>query len=525
MTFWYWYVLAAAALSFSGYITLNILLALLLAALVHVQFHFLASKKRVLTGLKAAVTAAAALALLWRESFLPPASTLVSFLANPATRPSTEYIVQFIRQSINFQMLAAAIVLFAAVYLVYRKKPFQLALSVYFILGLAWIMQPKQSIADLGAATPEAFYKKESSRVLEFPQPSNNAPPFDVIILHICSLSWMDIKDSGSDIIPFFSKFDYVFTNFNSATGYSKIAAMHVLRSPCGQVPAPQFFTGAGAGCYLMDDLRKDGYKTYTIFSHDGKYDDFIGEVQKYGHADAPLGIAGLPVKYHMFDGTALYADNAALDKFWKARQASGAPRAALYYNTVNLHIGTHKANGSRGRDEAADYKERLAEMTKEMEEFFSEVESSGRNAVVIFVPEHGAALTGTKMQAKDVREIPLPPIVVVPAAVRLIGKGFYADRKPQVITKPASLQALAWLIAEFLKNDPYTKEARKPETVASEIPATDFLAENYNSAVMKAGFGYIYKIKGGNWTPLPAYAGIFPDTIPSPEDFARAAR
>jgi hypothetical protein len=163
--------------------------------------------------------------------------------------------------------------------------------------------------------------------------------------------------------------------------------------------------------------------------------------------------------------------------------------------------------------------------MTAELKDFFSEVERSGRKAVVVFVPEHGAALTGTKMQAKDVREIPIPPIATLPVAVKLIGKGFYAAQPgPQVITKPASLQALAWLIAEFLRHNPYNRDARKPELIASEIPVTDFMAENENAAVMRAGLGYIYRQKDGNWSPLPSYAGIAPGTIPSPLDFKRPA-
>ena len=524
MNFWYWYVLAVSALSLAGYITINILLTLLLAVLVHVQFQIAASDKRFLNILKVSVIAAAALALLWRESFLPPASTIISFLADPATRPTAEYLAEFLRQSLNIPMLAAALALFAAVCVLSRKRNVRFIAAVYIILAGAWIMQPKQPVA-LGAGTPEAFFKSESGRVVDFPAPAAAAKPFDIIILHICSLSWKDISDSGYDIKPFFSKFDYIFTDFSSASGYSKLATLHVLKSPCGQVPAARIFDDAPAGCYLMDDLRRSGYKTYTMFSHDGKYDDFETEVQQYGHADKALGIAGLTAAYHMFDGTLLYSDKAALDKFWKVRQASKAPRAAVYYNTVNLHIGTHKTGGYRGPDDAASYKERLAEMTGELDGFFAEVEKSGRSAVVVFVPEHGAALTGTKMQAKDVREIPLPPITIVPAAVKLIGKAFYAADKPQVITRPSSLQALAWLLAEFLRHDPYTREARKPETVAAEIPQTGFLAENYNAAVMRAGSGYIYRQKGGDWKPLPAYALIPPGTIPAPGDFKRSAK
>ncbi|MCX5784445.1 MAG: cellulose biosynthesis protein BcsG [Elusimicrobia bacterium] len=526
MIFWYWYLFAAAALSFSGYIILDIFLTAALAVIVHLPVPPVFSKPRLITGLKAVAVPVAALALLWRESYLPPVSKLVSFLADPVTRPSMQYVMEFVRQSISLWMLSAGIVLFAITLLASRKKYVLLAMSAYCILTAAWVMQPKRTIPDLGSESPEAFYKKESGRVVEFSPPAKNSPPFDVLILHICSLSWEDIKDSGSDLMPFLSKFDYVFTNFSAACSYSGPAALRVLRSSCGQMPHPQLYAAAPASCYLMDNLRELGFKTYTMFSHDGVYADFSAGVQKYGHADAPLGIAGLPVEYQMFDGTPLYADNAALHKFWKAREDSKAPRAALYYNTANLHIGTHKAGGSRGPDDAASYRQRLTEMTAQLEEFFLEVERSGRNAVVIFVPEHGAALSGTKMQAKDVREIPLPSIVVLPFAVKLIGKSFYADTvKPQVITKPASLQALSWLVAEFLRHNPYTKDAGKPAAIASEIPGTDFMAENENAAVMRLGLGYIYKQKDGKWSPLPAYAGIPPGAIPSPQDFRQAAR
>ncbi len=476
--------------------------------------------------LKAAASAAAALALLWRESYLPPVSKLISFLADPVTRPSNQYLLEFIRQSVNFHMLAVAILGLAAIIVASRKRPLVLVTSAYLLLVTAWIMQPKQTVPDLGSESPEAFYQKERDRIVNFSAPEKNSPLFDVLILHICSLSWEDIKDSGSDFMPFLSKFDYVFTNFSAGCSYSGPAALRVLKSSCGQLPHPLLYADSPPGCYLMDNLRASGFKTYTMFSHDGKYADFFSSIQKYGHADAPIGADGLPVEYTMFDGTQLYADGAALDKFWKTRLASNVPRAALYYNTANLHIGTHQPGIDRGPDDAASYRQRLNRMTAQLEGFFSEIEKSGRKAVVILVPEHGAALSDTKMQAKDVREIPLPGIATLPVAVKLIGKGFYRDNQgPQVITKPASLQAMAWMIAEFLRYNPFTGSARKPDIIAAEIPGTDFMAENENAAVFRAGLGYIYRQKAGKWSPLPAYATIPPGTIPSPQDFRRTNR
>ena len=89
------------------------------------------------------------------------------------------------------------------------------------------------------------------------------------------------------------------------------------------------------------------------------------------------------------------------------------------------------------------------------------------------------------------------------------------------MITRPASLQALPWLISEFLRHNPYTPAARRPEAVAADIPVTGFLAENSDAAVMRSGLGYIYKQPGRNWAPLPSYAGIPPGAIPQPGAFS----
>lgn len=589
MIFWYWYLAAAAALTFAGYITPDPVPLAALAALVHLHSRYLAPRGRTAAALGAAAAAGGALVLLWRGSFLPPPSTVIKFLADPKTRPSARYMLEFAWQSADLYMLACGALLFALVFFGYRRKPLPLALSVYLVLASACALHPQRKSvvldpggtqeageyptdaagnplpkrtasvpgpvpldpfyakassweegspgvpapaarpardpADRGSASPKAFYKKESGRMVEFSKPANGSPPFDIIILHICSLSWKDIRDSGADLLPFFSRFDYVFTNFSSACSYSGPSALRVLKSPCGQVPHPALYNDAPAGCYLMDKLRESGFKTFTMASHDGAYGDFSVNSRKYGHADPPLGIEGLPAVYRMFSGTRMCQDDAALDRYWKVRTGSKAERAAVYYNTANLHMGTSKPGASLGADAVAAYRERLELTVKQLESFFSEVERSGRNAVVFLAPEHGAALTGTKMQARDVRDIPLPPIVTVPAAVKLIGKNPYSGAAgPQVITKPASFFALAWLISEFLRDNPFSAEARRPETVAAEAPATGFLAEDENAAVMKIGDGYVYRLKEEKWFPLPAYAEIPPGTIPSPQDFRRAA-
>lgn len=527
MILWYWYVVAIAGLSLYGYITLNVPLMAALAVTAHFLRRFTSSRSRVAAGFAAASVAAAALALLWRESYLPPILTLISLAEKAAMRPSPQYIFKFAWQFLNLWMLAVCAIFLAAA-IASRKAPRLLAFASYAVLALAWALQPGQELLASVEGTAEAFYRTERGRTVKLLPPAENTPPFDILILHVCSLSWQDIKDAGADLTPFFSKFDYVFTGFNSVSAYSGPAALRLLKSPCGQMPQTLLYSDSPADCYLMDRLRADGFKTYTVLSHSGNYGDFSADLRKYGHADAPLDMSGLPPYYRMFDGTPIYADDAALHKFWRARVKSGEARAALYYNTAALHSGAHPPGSIRLPDDPAAYRQRLTALTSQFEKFFEEVNSSGRSAMVIFLPEHGAALSGGRMQAKAVRDIPLPPIVTVPAAVKLIGRSFRPKAlKPQIIAGPDSLQALAWLIAEFLARSPFTPKGRAPATLAREIPGTDFFSENENASVIAAAPGYAYRCKWknrGQWSRLPDSAGIPPGTIPSPGDFRHVA-
>ena len=565
MTAWHLYLLAASGLSLAGYVSLEAVPTLLLGAALFAGLRRPGLARPSARLLLAGLAAWAALALLWRDSFLPPVSTLAAFLVNPKTRPTLRYLLEFTWQFLSLRMLAAAAVLAAAGYAASLRRPRAFALAAYAVFLGAWLHEPPraalhldegagppktpiaprpnlaqrddfyqmsvddpppgaESQAEAPVRSPRDFYEKESGRSVLFPAPAKDSPAFDILILHICSLSWKDIKDSGADLTAFFARFDYVFTAFSSASSYSGPAALRVLKSPCGQVPHIKLYEPAPDGCYLMDDLRRSGFKTFTMFSHDGKFDDFGSEVQKFGHADAPLPIAGLPVAYEMFDGTPMYSDAASLRRFWKARQESRAPRAALYYNTANLHVGTHLPGTSIGPDIGSDYRRRLETLARDIDGFLAELERSGRRAVVVVVPEHGAAIVGNKMQAQDVRDIPLPPITTIPVGVRLLGRR--GPRPPaQVVDKPASLLAIAWLLADFIRRNPFADGAPDPEAIVKDIPSTEFMAESENSAVMRLGGDFIYQFKGGDWKPVPEYALLPAGTIPAAAAFRRTTR
>lgn len=515
MLLWYWYLIAVSALSFAGYITPELFPTLALAAAAHLLSRFPVSKSPRHDVLKTAAVAAAALALLWRLSYLPPPGTVLAMAEKTAMRPSPRFVLEFLEQSLDPLMLAGGAVLFAAALYLGRKRPRALAAAAYLIFFSAWLALPGQKTAPEGTRLAEAFYEGERGKAVKFSRPESGSPAFDLVILHICSLSWQDMRDAGFDSSPFFSKFDYVLTGFNSASTYSGDSAIRLLKSPCGQLPPSRLYSDSPDGCYLMEELRRSGFRTYTMLSHNGAYGGFSGTLQKYGRADAPIGVDDLPPVYRMFDGTVLHADSAALLKFWELRERSGEPRAALYYNTANLHIGTHRPGAPRRPEDADSYRQRLAEMTEDMEEFFAAIERSGRKAVVIFAGEHGAALSGTRMQPKGVREIPLPRIALVPAAVKVIGgRRGGAGAKPLTISKPAGGMALAWLIAELLRRSPYDRNARSAETVAAELPGTGFMADNGAAAVMENGGGYLFRLNwkgGGKWFRMPERSGMRP--------------
>ncbi|MFP3648914.1 cellulose biosynthesis protein BcsG, partial [Paraburkholderia sp. SIMBA_054] len=74
---------------------------------------------------------------------------------------------------------------------------------------------------------------------------------FDVIVLHVCSLSWDDLDVSKARNNPMLSHFDYLFTNFSTAASYSGPAAIRVLRASCGQEAHADLYKPAAQQCYL----------------------------------------------------------------------------------------------------------------------------------------------------------------------------------------------------------------------------------------------------------------------------------
>lgn len=506
MGLWSFYFLAKLYLYLRGFIRFDFIWNLLF-----ILFLFLPAPKRFKThrsfgAVKLISSVVFGLLLLWHDSWLPPLWDSFIFLEQQGM-PAKEYVYRFLLGFINPWEVAALVSILLFCILVHNR--IRLTPVVMVLLLIVPVREFGQHKEEMERHL-DAFYQSESERVIRFQKAKTDNLDFDIVILHVCSLSWDDLKSVGLEAHPFFKQFDYLFTDFNSATAYSNPSAIRLLRSNCGQPRHDALYNDAPGKCYLFDTVRAQGYETYFTLNHDGVYSHFAEEVKRLGHLDEPLMPTGLPIQAYNFDGSPIFDDYAVLKKWWMIRQESKSSRAAVYYNTISLHDGAHWAGEKDWwkRNRVDQYREFVQKLFGDLTKFFDLVASSGRNAVIIFVPEHGLSLRGSTLQAPGLRDIPLPQITIVPAGIKLIGKGHHrAQVQEQVISKPASYLSLAYLLASFLKQGPFLSDGSTTKEVIANIPETDFVAENQGIRIVEKGADYFLYGKEKKWITLPSNA------------------
>jgi hypothetical protein len=234
------------------------------------------------------------------------------------------------------------------------------------------------------------------------------------------------------------------------------------------------------------------GYETYFTLNHDGRYGDFAEQVRDLGHLDPPLLWIDLPIQQYNFDGSPIFDNYAVLKKSWEIREKLRGSRVALYHNNTSLHGGTYWAGEANWWERAREdhYREFVEKLFSDMTKFFDFLSASGRNVVVIFVPEHGRALGASKLQESGLRDIPLPQITLVPVGIKLIGANRHGPVAGQSISKSTSYLALAQILASFIKESPFGGGI--PQDTIATIPQTDFLAETQVARVVKRGNDYL---------------------------------
>ncbi|MET3819410.1 cellulose synthase operon protein YhjU [Burkholderia sp. PvR073] len=513
MTFWNLYFILKFALFATGHLQpmwlANLAFALALAASAPIR-------QRGWRIVRLLVAIAIAVPLLARELHAPP----LARLAEAAREVSTfrlEYWMELLPRllpPVLVLTVVGALIVYFIVNRWVRVATFVLAVLIVMPLWqagsglMARVVAPlpQQASATGGRSDqPEdhnaalaTFRTQESQRQVAFGHlPSDPSAQFDVIVLHICSLSWDDLDAAKVRNHPMLSHFDYLFNNFSTAASYSGPAAIRVLRASCGQEAHADLYKGAPQQCYLFSQLASAGYTVQSLLNHDGHFDNFLQVIHdNIGVPDAPMiPNAAAPVAMHAFDGTAIKDDYGTLAN-WYAQRASVPGPVALYYNTISLHDGNRVVGSPLASIDS--YPQRANKLMSDFDRLADLIAQSGRRAVIVFVPEHGAALRGDKNQVAGLREIPTPRIVHGPVGVRLVG---FAGNHGQttVIDQPTSFLALAQLLSNLVSNSPFKPGATLAQ-YAADLPRTRMVGENEGTVTMQTSAGYAVKTPDGVW-------------------------
>jgi cellulose synthase operon protein YhjU len=314
---------------------------------------------------------------------------------------------------------------------------------------------------------------------------------------------------------PFFRQFNFLFTNFNSVSSYTNPSAIRLLRANCGQQKHDDLYNHAPKECYLLESLREKGYETYSAIDNDAPEYNFVSDIVAHGLADPPMNLKGVSIQQYDFDGTPIYNDLELLQNWWNIRKQSKTERASLYFDLTTLHAGAHWAGEKSWwkKDPSDQYKEFVQTLFGNLEKFFKQIASSGKNFVIVFIPEHGMAVRGSSIQAPDLRDIPLPQITIVPVGIKLIGKGYPPiPARQEIISKPTSYLALSYMIVSFLKDFSFATDMFVLQNILSDIPETTFVSENQEAHIVKKGTDYFLYNKEKKWIWI---ASVFPVVLP----------
>ncbi len=532
---WNYYFLLKFGLLWTGYLNFHamenlVFMAFLLFPLPNPKLHRLRHWIAIPIGF----------ALFWRDTWLPGLDSITS-QGSQLAGFSTEYIIDLVTRFINWQMVGAAFVLLVA----YLFLSQWLRVTVFVVAIMVWlnvltITGPVISLTPGGGAPATAataapaggatgnelaatgggdipaqtapptsenltawlnsFYASEAKRQTTFPDTlPEDAQPFELLVINICSLSWSDVDAAGLASHPLWSHFDILFKNFNSATSYSGPAAIRLLRASCGQPSHKNLYSPAAGKCYLFDNLAALGFTEQLMLDHNGVFGDFLKELRQYGGMQAPLmDQTGLPVALQSFDGSPIY-DDAAVLKRWLAGEGNNT-RTATFFNLLPMHDGNHFP----GVTKTADYKVRAQKLFDQLDAFLDELEKSGRKVMVVVVPEHGGALKGDKMQVSGLRDIPSPSITNVPAGVKFVGMKAPHQGSAIEITQPSSFLAISELVARSVDGKNFVADQVDWNALTGNLPQTAPVSENANAVVIRYQDKPYVRLGGGNWVPYP---------------------
>lgn len=468
-----------------------------------------------------------AIALLYYDSYLPPVSRVLS-QAGAVASFSPSYLVELVLRFVSWPVVAALAVLVLLYVLLARHLRFA-TLAIVAVLVAPWLPSggmwradpampgpglPGAQAVAAGQAAPlqlaqlddrlRSFYGAQQQQAVAF---KAAAPSFDLVVLSVCSLSWDDLAFAGLSNHGVFAGMDVVFKQFNSAASYSGPAVLRLLHGTCGQRPQSALYEAAPDECRLFPSLAAAGYEPAWLMNHDGHFDRFAEQVRDQGGmSGAPFDVSPAAVAMSAFDGTPIRSDFDVLSQWWRNQQAGAGDRHhAVLYNTITLHDG-NRVPGLKSRSSVDTYKPRLSKMLADFERFFELVQASGRPTVVVLVPEHGGAVRGDALQVSGLRELPTPSITHVPAAVKLLGfPNFQRSGETVLVNQPSSYLGLVALISRLHEAGTAVADRQALQTLVQGLPATEWVAENDSTVLLRSGSQAFLRGADGQWAPFAA--------------------
>ncbi|MCG8709556.1 cellulose biosynthesis protein BcsG [Brenneria sp. 4F2] len=473
--------------------------------------------------------------LFYHDTWLPGVNTIINQGGNLADF-DTLYLLELINRFINWEMVGVALVL-VVVYLFFSQW---IRITVFTVAILGWLnlvnlagpmvslapdvaavvsnrssgeAQPSSSTAAVGLpptnenliAHLNQFYSREKERSTSFPASlPADSQPFDLLIINICSLSWSDMEASDLMNHPLWSKFDLLFSDFNSGTAYSGPAAIRLLRASCGQASHHDLYQPANRQCYLFDNLANLGFEKLLMLDHSGVSSlsgNYLKGIHDEGNLQSPMmSQVGISHQLTSFEGEPIYNDLELLNRWLDNRNTTGKGSSATFFNLISLHDG----NRFVGTNKSADFKPRAKTMFDQLDTFFNALQKSGRKVMVVVVPEHGAALVGDKMQMSGLRDIPSPSITHVPVGVKLFGIQAPAQSGPLEIKSKSSYLAISELVSRMVDGKVFSAPAIDWQALAKDLPQTDAVSENESAVVMPYQGKFYIRLNGGEWVPYP---------------------
>jgi len=472
------------------------------------------------------VSVPAAISLFYYDTWLPPISRLWSH-ADDIGGFDAAYLLEIAGRFVN-PWVIAGLVLLCAAYFFLRSR---LRMTTFVIMGMLatqtpWLgLQSSNGTADFLASFKaqtgstsnpvalqdlppkdsdlsqilESFYAAEAQRSVAFTAPKAGDPPFDILVLQICSLSWDDLDFVKERENPLFAQFDLIFSNFNSATSYSGPAVLRLLRSSVGQQRHASLYERSDRAAQTFENLKQIGYETQWAMNHNGRYGNFLSEIRERGGLMSNAFVSKVASPYLVsFDGSSVQDDYALLSTWFEQRKMNPAQRVAFFYNTISLHDGN--GVGGPNRNSLETYRPRLRKLLSDISKFIALVNASDRKAVVVFIPEHGASIRGDKVQIAGMRDYPSFSIGHVPVGVKFIGKPHQLQTPPYSVTNPSSYQAVSKLLADSISHNPFVDGQLDLSQMERNLPVTGFVAENSGTVVMRYGKRYYMQTEGASW-------------------------